>query len=153
MGNRYVVHVINVTPTAGNDILTLISAANRRLRLVELTAVGRGSSSAAQQIEFGRAPTGTTPGGAITPNKFDHQDEPTATFTTATTWSVQPAIDVNTEIAGWNALGGAFRWTPPVKGGSGAGAPEVRNGEVISIRATSGVTFQALSLSVVVEED
>ena len=92
--------------------------------------------------------TGTTPGGAVTPTKYDHAEQPAAAFTTSTTWSVQPVIDTNAETMGWNALGGANRAIPP----KGA-AWEARNGEVISIRATTGVTFQALSLSVVVEED
>lgn len=153
MGNRYILKSNNLTPTAGNDIFTIVSAANRRIRLVELTVGGRGSSSAAQQIEFGRSTGGTTPGGAVTPNKYDHQDQPTAASTVDTTWSVQPTLDTNTEVAAWNALGGAFRWTPPVKGGPGSAGIEVRNGDNISIRATSGVTFQPLSISVVYEED
>jgi hypothetical protein len=61
---------------------------------------------------------------------------------------VQPTIDTHTEILGFNALGGANRWIPP-KGS----AVEARNAENISIRATAGVTFQALSVSAVVEED
>lgn len=153
MGNRYVLKQNNITPTAGNDIMTIISAASRRIRLVEVVVTGRGSSSAAQQIEFGRSTGGTTGGGALTPNKYDHQDQPAAVSTVDTTWSVQPTLDTHTEIAGWNALGGAYRWTPPVKGGPGSAGIEVRNGDNISVRATSGVTFQAMSVSVVYEED
>lgn len=153
MGNRYVLKQNNITPTAGNDIMTIISAASRRIRLTEVTVSGRGTSSAAQQIEFGRSTGGTTGGGALTPSKYDHQDQPAAVSTVDTTWSVQPTLDTHTEILGFNALGGAFRWTPPVKGGTGAAGIEVRNGDNISVRATSGVTFQPLSVSVVYEED
>jgi hypothetical protein len=153
MGNRYVLKQNNVTPTAGNDILTIVSASSRRIRLVEVTVSGRGTSSAAQQIEFGRSTGGTTGGGSVTPNKYDHQDQPTAASTVNTTWSAQPTLDTNTEIAGFNALGGAFRWTPPVKGGPGSASMEVRNGDNISIRASTGVTFQPISLSCVYEED
>lgn len=153
MGNRYVLKQNNITPTAGNDIMTIISAANRRIRLTEVTVGGRGTSSAAQQIEFGRSTGGTTGGGALTPSKYDHQDQPAAASTVDTTWSVQPTLDTHTEIANFNALGGAFRWTPPVKGGPGSAGIEVRNGDNISVRATSGVTFQPLSVSVVYEED
>jgi hypothetical protein len=153
MGNRYVLKQNNITPTAGNDIMTIVTAASRRARLVEVTVSGRGTSSAAQQIEFGRSTGGTTGGGALTPNKYDHQDQPVAVSTVNTTWTGQPTFDTHTEIAGWNALGGAFRWTPPVKGGSGAAGIEVRNADNISIRASAGVTFQPMSVSVVYEED
>lgn len=148
MGNRYLIKQQNVTPTAGNDILTILSVANRRGRIVEVSVAGRGSSSAAQQIEVGRSTSGTTGGGAVTPDKFDHVDQPSPAFTYYTTWSVQPTLSTNSEVIGWNALGGANRWIPPK--GSGI---EIRNADQISIRASSGVSFQAMSLSVVFEED
>ncbi len=148
MGNRYIIKQNNVTPTAGNDIMTIVSATARRIRVVEVAVAGRGSSSAAQQIEVGRSTGGTTPGGTLTPNKFDHTDQPAMASTVPTTWAAQPTIDTQTEVLGFNALGGANRWIPP----KGA-AIEARNGENISIRATTGVTFQALSVSAVVEED
>jgi hypothetical protein len=143
---RYWVSRDNVTPTGGSDVLTLISAANRRIRVIEVSVAGRGSSSAAQQLQIGRASAGTTPGGAIVPTA-GHADQAASTFTTATTWSVQPALSTNYEVIGWNALGGANRWLAP------AGSMEARNGEVISIRAPSGPTYQGVSLSVLVEED
>lgn len=148
MGNRYLIKQQNVTPTAGNDILTILSIANRRGRVVEVSVAGRGTSSAAQQIEVGRSTSGTTGGGAVTPDKFDHADEPAPAFTYYTTWSTQPTLSTNSEVIGWNALGGANRWIPPK--GSGI---EIRNLDQISIRASSGVSFQAMSLSVVFEED
>lgn len=151
MGQRYTVARDNVTPTGGQDILTLISAANRRIRLVSLSVAGRGSSSAAQQLQIAMNATGTTPGGAITPSKAEHSEQPAATFTTATTWAAQPTLATNYEVVGWNALGGINRWvTPP---GKPQGMFEARNGDVISIRAPTGPTYQAMSISVVVEED
>src|SRR5215467_14340369 len=151
MGNRYSVSQENVTPTAGNDVLTIISASGRRIRLWEVQASGRGTSSAAQSLEVSRSTAGTTPGGAVTPNKFDHTDEPAMTSTTATTWSVQPTQDTNRTVLGFNALGGANR-----AGSASSTRPygiEARNGENISIRAATGITWQPISLSVVVEED
>lgn len=151
MGQRYTVARDNITPTGGQDIVTLISAASRRIRLVSCRVSGRGASSAAQQLQIAMNPTGTTPGGAITPSKAEHSEQPAATFTTATTWAVQPALATNYEIVGWNALGSPGQWiTPP---GRPQGMFEARNGDVISIRAPSGPTFQAMSLSLVVEED
>jgi hypothetical protein len=145
---RYIIARDNVTPVGGNDVLTCISGANRRIRVAEISVAGRGSSSAAQQLQVGRSTAGTTPGGAITPGKADHIDQPAANFTTATTWSAQPTLETNYEVVGWNALGGANRWIPP-KGAM----LEARNGENISIRAPSGPTYQGTSISVVIEED
>lgn len=148
MGNRYIVSRDNVTPTGGNDLITIVSASNRRIRIREVSVAGRGSTSAAQQVQVFASTGGTTGGGALTPNKFDHVDQPAAASTVNTTWSAQPTADTHGEIIGFNALGGANRWIPP--GGAGV---EVRNGANISIRATSGPTWQAMSISVVYEED
>lgn len=151
MGQRYTVSRNAITPTAGNDALTLISAANRRIRIVSLNVKGGGTSSAQQELQISQNPTGTTPGGAIVPSKAEHSDQPAATFTTATTWAAQPTQATNFEVVGFNALGGANRWTTPP--GKPQGMFEARNGEVISIRAPTGPTYQACSFSVVVEED
>jgi hypothetical protein len=149
---RYLVSRDNVTPTGGQDVLTIISGASRRVRIAQVSVNGRGSTSAAQQIEVSRSSGGSGAGGAITPDKGDHSDQPAANFTTATSWSAspdgQPTMLTNKEMIGFNALGGANRWIPP-KGV----ILEARNGEMISIRATSGPTWQAMSLSVIVEED
>jgi len=151
MGNRYVIKQQNITPTAGNDIVTIIAASNRRGRLVEISIIGRGTSSAAQQIEVGRSTGGTTGGGALTPGKFDHTDQPSAAFTYNTTWTGQPTLDAHSEVIGWNALGGANRWIPPK--GSGFEFRGAGTVEQISIRASAGITFQAMSLSAIIEED
>lgn len=151
MGQRYTVSRENITPTAGQDIITLISATARRIRLVSCNVRGAGTSSAQQGLQIAMNATGTTPGGAIVPSKAEHSEQPAATFTTATTWSAQPTLATNFEVVGWNALGGVNRWvTPP---GKPQGMFEARNGDVISIRAPSGPTYQAMSISVVVEED
>jgi hypothetical protein len=151
VGNRYVIKQQNITPTAGNDIVTLISVANRRGRVIEVAVAGRGTSSAAQQIEVGRSTGGSTSGGNVTAGKFDHTDEPASAFNYPTTWGTQPTLDANSEVIGWNALGGANRWIPPK--GSGLEFRGAATPEEVSIRASAGVTFQAMSLSVVVEED
>lgn len=150
MGNRYILSRDNVTPTAGSDIFTAISAASRRIRLIQVVLTGVGASSAAQRILVNRAGTaGITPGGAIVPDKYEHSDQPAAAFTTATTWGTQPVIATNTMPLGWNALGGALVWNAP----QGSNKFECRNGENMSFRAAAGVTFQALSVAAIIEED
>ena len=150
MGNRYLVARDNVTLTGGQDALTIISGTGRRIRLVSISVAGRGTSSAAQQFQIGRSAAGTTPGGPIVPSKDGHSDQVASNFTTATTWSVQPVLETNYEVVGWNALGSGHRaaW-----GGPQQPKIEARNGECISIRAPTGPTYQPASFSVVVEED
>ena len=151
MGQRYTILRDNFTPTAAQDCITVITAAGRRARLIEVQVTGQGTSSAAQRVLLARSTVGTTGGGAITPNKAEHTDQPAAASTVDTTWSVQPTIDANGVILGFNALGGINRWaTQP---GRPNGIIEARNGENISIRAPSGPTYQACSLSCVIEED
>lgn len=153
MGNRYIVARHDFTPTAGQDILTIRSVANRRCRLISVSVVGRGATSASQVLQIAKAATvGVTPGGAIVLGKAEHTEQPTAATLTATTWATQPVLTAdNNEVVGWNALGGVNRWvTPP---GKPNGSFEIRNAEELSIRAPSGPTYQAMSISVVVEED
>ena len=144
---RYVIERINVTPVSGNDILSVISAASRRVRLVDVSVTGVGTTSASQALQIGRATAGTTPGGAIVPSKADNSDQPASTFTTATTWSVQPTVETNAIAVGWNAIGG--NWIKNFT----KGVFEARNGDVISVRAIAGVTYQPMNISIIVEED
>lgn len=152
MGNRYIIDRNNVTPAnTTDDILTIRSAANRRLRILAVYANGQGASSAPQGLVVSRtSAVGTTPGGAITPDKADHNDQPAAAFTTATTWAVQPTPLTSGVTLSWNALGGKDQWTATQ---FTKGMFEARNAEELSIRPAAGTTPQAMSLSVVVEED
>lgn len=147
MGNRYVVK-LQGTPTDAQDFITIVSPSGRRVRICEVSVGGAGTTSAAQRLRVCRSSGGTTGGGALTPNKFDHTDQPAAASTVNTTWSGQPTADTHGKVLTWNALGGANNWIPP----KGAGI-EARNGENISIRADLAATFQACSVSVVFEED
>ena len=147
MGNRYVIEQRNVTPTAGNDVMTIVTASNRRARLVQVTVAGRGTTSAAQGLELAVSSGGTTGGGSLTPDKGEHVDQPSAASTVYTTWSAQPTLGTHAIPLGWNALGGAIVYNVP------KGMLEARNAANISIRAPSGYTYQACSVSVVFEED
>jgi hypothetical protein len=64
MGNRYIVARQAITPTASNDVFQFLSLASRRTRILQVAIGGLGSSSAAQQLIFGRSTGGTTAGGA-----------------------------------------------------------------------------------------
>ncbi len=147
MGNRYYAD-IDLTPTGGNDVMTLIPASNRRARLVQVVISGNGTTSAAQRLLIARSNTGATSGGAITPNKADHADQPSAAATVPTTWGTQPTLDGNGITLGWNALGGAIVYNVP------KGMFEARStADYISLRAPSGTPYQARSISMVFEED
>jgi len=148
MGNRYLVKFENITPSA-TEAPTISSASARRLRVVEATVGGQGSSSAPQGLVMSRSATGTTPTNTVTPTPHPHSEVPAATFTANRTWVTAPAGATNGIVLPFNALGGAFRWTansqvPPL---------EARNAEVIVFRLPSGVTAQACTLEVMVEED
>lgn len=147
MGNRYIAD-ISLTPTAGNDVMVLIPASGRRARLVQVVVTGDGTTSAAQKLLIARSSGGTTPGGAITPDKADHLQQPSAASAVDTTWSAQPTLVSSGVTLGWNALGGAIVYNVP-KGMFEA----VSNTDYISLRAPSGPTFQACSVSMVFEED
>lgn len=147
MGNRYIAD-IDLTPTGGNDVMTIIPPSGRRTRLVQVVISGNGTTSAAQRLIVSKSSGGTTGGGAITPGKADHIDQPAAAGVVDTTWSVQPTLDANGITLGWNALGGAIVYNVP------KGMLEVRTTtEYLSLRAPSGPTFQACSVTAVFEED
>lgn len=149
MGSRYVVEVRNVTPTAGNDALTIVAAAGRRVRLVSVAATGRGTTSAAQGLEVSRATTaGITGTGGITPTPVEHSDQPASAFTALTTWATQPVVPANGWPVGWNAIGGYAMWNVPKDA-----RYEARDGQNLSIRIPSGYTMQPCSIAVMVEED
>lgn len=148
MGNKYIVKFANFVPAA-LTVPTLISGTGRRIRVLEAVVGGQGTTSAAQSLIMSRSASGTTPAAAIVPDKAEHAEQPASNFTTATTWAAAPAGATNGVALPFNALGGGFRWTstqkiPPL---------EARNGEVIAFIAPAGVTPQAMTLSILVEED
>lgn len=151
MGNLYAIMQKNVTPTAGDDILTVVPASNRRVRWRYVNVSGNGSSSAAQSVQVGRSTSGTTGGGSVTPDKYTDSEQPSASASVYTTWSSQPTLGTNTQVLGFNALGGNQSWTPIQPGGFEARAA---NSENLSIRAlSSGVTYQAMNVFAIYEED
>lgn len=149
MGQRYFVYR-TLTPTAGNDIWTIVPAANRRVTLVQFILAGQGTTSAAQQLLLSRSSGGTTPGGAATPDPFDNADQPAAASTVDTTWAAQPTLGTHQIPIGVNALGGWAVYNPPRSSGLSVRG----NAAYISVRANStGITYQAMGVTAVFEED
>lgn len=148
----------NVAMVAANDFLTLITAANRPIQVVEISVAGMGTASAANSLGVYRGTAGTTPGGAIVavPNgkvgAVTTGSAPVAGTTTATTWAAQPTV---TAAAGYglllalgvNANGGIYRWVAR----PGEEIICVGTTDVISFRPITGTSN--ISLHVVFMED
>jgi hypothetical protein len=148
MGTRYIVKRRAVTPVAGEDLITVVSPANRAIELVEFSVGGRHTASSPQVLECGTSTAGTTGGGAITPTKEDADSE-AADSTVNTTWVAQPTMDTNPLGASFNSLGGAYRWVRP----QGARGPRARNGANLSLRCpTAAPTPQPCDVHLVFEE-
>lgn len=133
----YWVSARTITPNTANDLITIISAANRRVKLRGISIFSHGTTASANQVIVSRSTAGTTPGAAMVPQAV-HADNPAAATTTATTWAAQPSLTAGTGL------------TMDVGGNSGLNrlqAPigteiEARNGECISIRPlNTGVNF------------
>jgi hypothetical protein len=144
---RYIVSQV-LTPVSGLDVFTLIAASSGRLRVIEVSAAGIGTTSAEQLLLIARSSGGTTPGAAITPSKIGPTDQVAMVGTAFSSWSAQPTINTNSQVMGFNALGGANRWQPI------GGAFEMRStSEYVSIRASTVSTWQACAVSAIVEEN
>jgi hypothetical protein len=137
---------ISLTPTATHDVMTIKAAASGRLKIIEVSVSGLGTSAAAQAIEVERSTGGVTSGGPITPSKLDSTDQAAMAGTVVTTWGTQPTLGANPRPLGFSAFGGANTWQPI------GGVFEMRPGEQVSIRAPTGPTYQACIVSVIMDE-
>jgi hypothetical protein len=101
-----------ITPDTGTvTYMSMIAAATRSIRIQEFSHSGLGTASAANELRMAPAPTGTTPGGAVTPTPFNPLATVAAGFTTATTYATAPAINAQAGISyGCNSNGGTYRW-------------------------------------------
>ena len=137
-----------VTMSASADLLTVIAAANRKFKVVDMVFAGNGGTSAsAAYCEVGLylSTGGTTGGGALAPKKWE-TDEPTQGFSNFTTWVAQPALSGDPYYRiGFQAYGGIF--SKPIM-------PQrdliFRNAEQLSIRPILGAS--AVTLTLVVDE-
>lgn len=101
-----------ITPDTGTAVfLSVIPATTRAVRVQEISLSGLGIASAANEFQFAAAPTGTTPGGAITASPYNPLATAASGFTTATTYATAPTVVAATGLAvGVNANGGTYRW-------------------------------------------
>ena len=141
----YWVSARNITPNAANDAITIISAANRRVKLRAVSIFSHGTTASPNQAVVSRAPAGTTPGGALVPQATS-ADYPAAVTTTATTWTVQPALTAGSALTlDFGGNSGLNRLQSQL-----GTEIEARNGECISIRPLNvGVN---LTINCLIEE-
>lgn len=133
----YWVSARTITPNVANDLITLISAANRRCKLKAISIFSHGTTASTNQVVVSRSTAGSVPAGALVPQAV-HADNPAASTTTATAWTAQPALTAGAALTldvGGNS--GLNRLQAPI-----GTEIEARNGECISIRPlNTGVNF------------
>lgn len=129
----YTVSRKGVTPTVGNDLMTIIAPANKMIRIKRIRASGEAAASTVMRTIIQRSTGGTTPGGALIPEKANTSD-PAASTVINTTWATQPTLSGNPLYSeGWNAFGGGFDLTLDGR------ELYLVNAEQVSIRADVGV--------------
>lgn len=126
-----------------NDLMTIIAAAGKPLRIMVVELKGMGTASAANSVLVSRSSGGTTGGGTITPRPVDGASSPS--FTVNTTWSVQPTLGNEQWRLEPNANGGIDKFV--ALPGAEILVPA---GAQISIRSESGTSN--VVANVVVEE-
>lgn len=133
---QYAVTRHNVTPVAGDDLLSIISASNRRATLVMVEIDGLGTASSSGRYKVSRSSGGVTGGGAITPEARE-TDAPASATTVNSTWGTQPTENDIVARLGVNANGAMNRLGPIM---ARPGIIEARNGDIISIRCEAAPT-------------
>jgi len=138
----YTVSRKGVTPTVGNDLMTIIAPANKMIRIKRIRVTGEATASTAMRTVIQRSTGGTTPGGALTPEKTTTSD-PAASTVVDTTWATQPTLSGSPLYnEGWNAFGGGFDLTLDGR------ELYLVNSEQVSIRADAGTGVMSLEAEV-----
>ena len=107
----YTVTRNNVTPNTSNDLLTLIAASNKPIKINRIRCTGEATSSTAMRTVIQRSTGGTGAGGALTPEKTNTSDA-SANTVVDTTWSGQPSLSGSPLYnESWNAFAGGFDLT------------------------------------------
>jgi hypothetical protein len=130
--------------STSNDLMTLVASSTKPLRVYIADIKGMDAASAANEVLMSRSSSGTTAGGAITPVKVNSNSS-AASFTVATTWSVQPTLGDTLWRFGVNANGGIDKFVAI----PGAEISVPVSGQ-ISFRSASGTSN--VTINVLVEE-
>lgn len=110
MSFRYALTRSNTALSTTADLLTLISAAAKALRVWEISIGGMGTTSTAQELLVSRASAaGVTGSGALTAVPLNPA-APAAGFTNFTGWTTQPTLSNTIIRLPVNANGGIYRW-------------------------------------------
>lgn len=129
--------------STSNDLLTIVASSTKPLRVYAVDIKGMGTTSAANEVLMSRSTGGTTPGGAITPEKLN-PGSASASFAAYTTWVAQPTPSAQPLWRfGVNSNGGidkdvsppGWEWPVPVGG-------------QISFRSASGTGLVVIGLKV-----
>jgi hypothetical protein len=101
----------NITaPTVGDDIMTLVAAANQSADVVEASIGGLGTTSVAMSARLQLSTGGVTGGGALTPTG-SKQGFAAAGIVANTTWGTQPSASGGVLLPmPFNLNGGGFYW-------------------------------------------
>lgn len=141
----YSVEVSGSALSTTNDAFTFIAGSAAQLRVLEIILGGEATSSAVNRNRYQRSTSGTTGGGAITPEKFNTRS-PAAATVVDTTWTGQPTLSANPWlVVAFNAFGGYVDW----KAAPGSETYFV-NSEQHSVRSASGTS--TVSQTIVFEE-
>lgn len=136
----YTVSRKNVTPTVGNDLMTIIAPANKAIRIKRIRGSGEATASTVMRTIIQRSTGGTTGAGALTPEKANTSD-PAASTLINTTWAEQPTLPGSPHYAeAWNAFGGGFDLTLDGR------EIYLVNSEQLSIRADAGAGVMDLEV-------
>ena len=118
--------------STSNDFVTIVAGAANPIRIWRVKFAGAGTASAYNEVLMQRSSSGSTPGGAITPEKVDTTSS-SATFSVYTTWGVQPTLSGGPlERFGVNSNGGIDPWV-------------ALPGEEIKVPAGGQVSFRSAS--------
>ena len=136
----YTVTRKNVTPTVGNDLLTIIAPANKAIRIKRIRASGEATASTVMRTLIQRS-TGGSGSIPLTPEKSSTTD-PAASSTIVQVWLTgQPTLSgIPLYNEGWNAFGGGFDLTLDGR------EIYLVNAEQLSIRADAGVGLMDLDV-------
>lgn len=141
----YTVTRTSAALSTSNDLLTLVASATKPLRVLIADIKGMGTASAANEVLMARSTGGTTPGGAIAPEKVNSGSAAPA-LAAYTTWGAQPSLAPQPLWRfGVNANGGVDKFV--AMPGAEFSVPV---GGQVSFRSASGTSN--VTIAVLVEE-